>query len=271
MNPLARIRNRARAHTASAQGEAFANAHSTLALRKLIEGAGTVLDLGSGPNPIEGATAAVDLLLEPSQRGHGLGGVIDPAAMNARDIRFVNQSIDQPLPFADAEFEFAYSSHVIEHVDNPGKACDEMMRVAKAGLLRCPAAMAEYLYGREYHKWLVLQRAGRLVFVEKVAHEFAPFGDSRATAEDSVNPFEAMLDWAGERPSTGNNGIIARLRERLQRAFYSREPLSEINLFWQGGFAWTQIRADGSVSQGGRPGRQWAIDEHGARHEWGQP
>lgn len=268
MNPLGRIRNRARARAASAQAEAFADAPSTIALRKLIEAATSVLDLGSGPNPIEGATAAVDLLLEPSQRSHGAGGTIDVEALKARGIRFVNQSIDQPLPFAELEFDFAYSSHVIEHVNNPGKACDEMMRVAKSGLLRCPNAMAEYLYGREYHKWLVMQRGGTLVFVEKTEAEFAPFGDSRAVTPETVNPFEALLDWAGERPTTGKNGIIARLRERLQRAFYSREPLSEVNLFWRMGFSWIEVRADGRIRQGGKPGRQWHYDATGLRHDW---
>jgi SAM-dependent methyltransferase len=268
MNPLGRIRNRARARTAQAQAEAFADAHSTHALRQLIEAAGSVLDLGSGPNPIECATAAVDLLLEPSQRGHGAGGVIDPEAMKARGIRFVNQSIDQQLPFDRMEFGLVYCSHVIEHVDNPGKACDEMMRVAKTGLLRCPNAMAEYLYGREYHKWLVLQRGGTIIFLEKTPDEFAPFGDSRADTPETVNPFEALLDWAGERPSTGTNGIIARLRERLQRAFYSREPLSEINLFWNMGFSWIEVRADGRIKQGGSPGRQWHYDAEGLRQDW---
>ncbi|MBE7491507.1 MAG: methyltransferase domain-containing protein [Planctomycetes bacterium] len=271
MNPLARLRNRSRARVAAAQERALASAPSQQELGRMLDAAGTVLDLGSGPSPVRRATAAVDLLIEPGQRAHGAGGRIDPEALAARGIRFVNQSIDRPLPFADGEFEFAYCSHVIEHVEHPGAACDEMMRVARAGLLRCPAATAEYLYGREYHRWLVLQRGPRLLFVEKAEHEYAPFGPSHATAVSDVNPFEAMLDWAGTRPDTGRNRIVARLRRRLQQMFYGREPLSEVNLFWRGGFRWVEIRADGAVAQGGRDGTQWSFDSRGTRRQWPVP
>jgi SAM-dependent methyltransferase len=247
------------------QGPAMESAPAQRELESLLRAAHRVLDLGSGSDPVLGAGVAVDLILDPRQRAHGRGDAIDPQALAARGIQFINQSIDKPLPFERHEFDFVYCSHVIEHVDNPGAACDEMMRVAKTGLLRCPNAMAEYLYGREYHRWLVLERGGVVVFLEKTPDEFALFGRSDARAPADVNPFEAMLDWQGGRPSTGHNRIIARLRARLQELFYRRAPQSEINLFWRSGFEWLEIRKDGVVARGGRPGTQYSFDESGSR------
>ncbi|MCC6464158.1 MAG: methyltransferase domain-containing protein [Planctomycetes bacterium] len=268
MNPLTALRRRLGKDPAAGQGRQFQNAPAQRHLEEQLARAKGVLDLGSGPNPVAGATAAVDLFLGADQRSHGAGGSIDPAALATRGVRFVNQSIDQPLPFADGEFGFVYSSHVIEHVDNPGRACDEMMRVGKTGLVRCPSAMAEYMYGREYHRWLVLQRGGRLVFVEKTRDEHGLFGSSQAREAATINPFEALLDWAGEQPSTGSNRIIARLRSRLQGLFYGRAPQSEVNLFWEGGFRWVELRCDGTVRQGGRPGQQHAFTEAGERQDF---
>lgn len=269
MNPLTALRRRLGKDPAAEQGRRFQHAPAQRHLESLLAGAREVLDLGSGPNPVAGATAAVDLFLGADQRSHGAGGAIDPAALAARGIRFVNQSIDEPLPFAKGEFGFVYSSHVIEHVANPGRACDEMMRVGTAGLVRCPSAMAEYMYGREYHRWLVLQRGGTLLFAEKTRDEHGLFGDSQAREAGSINPFEALLDWAGEQPSTGSNRIIARLRSRLQALFYGRAPQSEVNLFWEGGFRWVQVQADGRVTQGGCGGRQTVFAEDGARQDYG--
>jgi hypothetical protein len=248
----------------------MAGAPAQRELEARLDASTRVLDLGSGPNPVRKATAAVDLLIEPGQRDHGRGARIDADALQARGVAFHNQSIDRRLPFADGEFDFVHCSHVIEHVENPGTACDEMTRVGTAGLLRCPSAMAEYLLGREYHRWIVLQRSGTLVFVEKTADEYALFGRSDARDAAAINPFEALLDWAGERPSTGRNGIVRRARQRLQRLFYNRTPQSEVNLFWRGGFRWVEVRATGEVKSGGGGGDSYSysFDEAGTRIEY---
>jgi SAM-dependent methyltransferase len=252
MSLMQRISNRLHRKQILAQMAAMNNAAPEVELRRLLKQCSTVIDLGCGDKPIEGATAAVDLFTDARQRGAGHGGEIQPADLQRRGIQFVRQSIDERLPFADQAFDFAYSSHAIEHVENPGRACDEMMRVAKQGLLRCPAAMAEFLHGREYHRWIVLQRSRTVVFVEKLPQEFSPFGSATDRHPAHVNPVEALLDWHGQGPRTPGRGVIGRLKRTLQANFYGRSPLSEVNLFWTGGFQWVEVRKDGSVTSGGK-------------------
>ncbi len=265
MNLLTRIKRRLkRKQVLWQQQQGRENPHQ-LELRRLVAASSSVLDLGCGPNPIEGATVAIDMFLDPRHRG-GTNEII-PAEIEKRGIRFINQNVDARLPFADAEFEFAYSSHVVEHLEHPGAACDEMMRVARSGLVRCPAPMIEYMCGRPFHRWLVLQRGPRIVFLQKTPDEFGVFGQFDATARDSVNPFEALLDWDGERPTTPNGGIVGRLKKRLQGLFYGRMPQTEVNLFWEDGFAWTELHLDGSLIHGGRPGKVWWFDANCKRGE----
>lgn len=264
MSLLAKVRNRLKGNAAKWQLESLSNSAHERELKRLIAASRAIVDLGCGANPIAGATAAVDLFIDPRQRGMGKGATLDVASLEKRGIRFVNQSIDQRLPFDDAAFDFAHCSHVIEHVENPGAACDEQMRVAKSGLLRCPAAMIELLTGRPYHKWLVLQRGGRMLFIEKTPQEYAIFGTHDGA---EMNPFEALLDWDGAGPATPSRGIIGRLKKRLQELFYTRAEQSELNLFWERGFYWTEVRCDGSVKSGGRAGKQWWFNAKGERQE----
>jgi SAM-dependent methyltransferase len=251
MNLGQRLVNRLHRKQILAQMAAMNNAPAEQELRGILKGCTTILDLGCGDSPVQGATAAVDLFTDARQRGAGSGREIQPGLLEQRGIQFVNQSIDERLPFADGSFDFAYCSHAIEHVEHPGRACDEMMRVARQGLLRCPAAMAEYLYGREYHRWVVLQRASTVVFVEKTPAEFSPFGSATDRNPDRFNPFEALIDWHGQGPRTPGGGVIGRLKRSLQANFYGRSALSEVNLFWTGRFRWVQVRADGNITQGG--------------------
>jgi SAM-dependent methyltransferase len=250
------------------QISAMTGSAAELELRRQIASGGEVLDLGSGPNPVQGATVAVDLYLDARHRGER-HGEIEPDALARRGITFVNQSISEKLPFRDGQFQFTYCSHVIEHVDRPGDACNEMMRVSRQGLLRCPAAMAEFMLGREYHKWLVLHRGGSVLFIEKSADEFQVFGRHDDLRGAVYNPFEALVDWEGMAPRTPACGLVGKLKRRIQALFYSRTPLMEVNLFWRGGFRWHEVLADGTLRSGGRDGTQWFFDVAGDKRAFG--
>jgi len=42
---------------------------------------------------------------------------------------------------------------ILEHAVHPDIACEEIMRVGRAGWVRCPTMLWECLFGREYHFW----------------------------------------------------------------------------------------------------------------------
>ncbi|UCE39033.1 MAG: methyltransferase domain-containing protein, partial [Thermoplasmata archaeon] len=73
------------------------------------------------------------------------------------------------LPFKDKEFDFVYCSHVLEHVVNPEKACNELMRVAKRGYIETPTPSKDLWLNNasvSRHRWAVENINGKLVFTE---------------------------------------------------------------------------------------------------------
>lgn len=91
-----------------------------------------MIDLGCGSSPHRKATVAVDKYIEPIHRKYGANQKIDVAKIEEQGIKFVEADFED-LPFEDKSFDVAYSHHVVEHLDNPAKACKEMQRVAKGG------------------------------------------------------------------------------------------------------------------------------------------
>jgi len=73
----------------------------------------------------------------------------------------------EAMLFDDKQFEFARCHHVIEHVDDPDRACRELCRIAEAGILSFPPPQAEIMFGRKDHNWFVFVDRGRLLFVRK--------------------------------------------------------------------------------------------------------
>lgn len=209
--------------------------------RRLAE-ANTVVDLGCGNHPVNGATAAVDLYMDNRDRVHGGGSEIDIDEFHKTGIRFVNASIDQPLPFQDREFDFAYSHHVFEHVDDPETACREAMRIAKGGVIITPSSYGEIIFGRPYHKWLVMGRNNTLFFFKKCVFEDRPFGNppiysakaGKYIADDSeTNPFDMLLNCNGWYGGTEKSPRLAR---RLRQMYYSHSPILEVVFLWKDSF-----------------------------------
>ena len=73
----------------------------------------------------------------------------------------------EEMPFKDKEFDYARCHHVIEHTTDPDKACSELIRIAKAGILSFPTPQAELMFGRKEHNWFVFVDKGRLLIVRK--------------------------------------------------------------------------------------------------------
>lgn len=184
-----------------------------------------VVDLGCGLNPHPAATTVVEPYLAPVSRSEGS---LHPDTFATKGIRFVQQPMDSDLPFRDKEFDFAICSHAIEHVENPGKACSEMIRIARAGLITAPFLFADLLFGRPYHRWLLVDRGGVLYFFRKRPEEDRPFGPW-------PNPFDIALrgsPWLRRRSPFGQ------ISRRLSELYYSHHRAIEVRFVWRDSFRW---------------------------------
>lgn len=119
-----------------------------------------VVDFGSGDKPFWRADVFVDKLslgnlqrASHSQTIHNLGTFVDA------DIAH--------LPFKDNAFDFSFSSHLLEHVEDPNQALKEMMRVSKAGYFEVPNGILETIRPFHSHLWFIYQTTKGIVFVRK--------------------------------------------------------------------------------------------------------
>jgi hypothetical protein len=127
-----------------------------------------VLEVGSGHDPYARSDVLCDKYVEDdTERGGELETGNRP--FHKADI--------EDLPFEDNEFDFVIASHVVEHVENPSNAIEELQRVAKRGYIECPSYFGELIRpSREYHRWCILPIDGKLVFKHKEDLNFSPFG-----------------------------------------------------------------------------------------------
>ena len=201
-----------------------------------------IIDLGCGNDPIAGARVGVDVHLDPKERHSGTGPPIDREKFKTKGVDFVQARIDGPLPFKDKEFDFAYSHHAFEHVDDPAMACREMMRIAKRGVIITPSFFAEQIFGRPYHRWLVMDRGNCLFFFAKRPFEQTPFGlppkfdktKNQWVMDDHTNPFDMLLndgDWY-----QGQEGQMPKLTKTLRQHWQAHSPLLEIVFLWDDAF-----------------------------------
>jgi len=213
-----------------------------VSVKKRLKEARRIIDLGCGNNPVTGAKAGVDFHLGPEERLTGTGPVIDTQKFKERGIDFVHTRIDGPLPFKDKEFDFAYSHHVFEHLDDPAAACREMMRIAQAGAIITPSFFAEQIFGRIYHRWLIMDRGKCLYFFRKRKFEQTPFGlppkfdkaKNTWVMDQKTNPFDMLLN-DGEWYK-GQEGQMPKLSGILQKHWYAHSPLLEIIFIWDNEF-----------------------------------
>ena len=211
-----------------------------------------MVDLGCGTSPHPKAKVAVDKYIEPLHRKFGSNKRIDIAEIEKRGIKFVEADFEN-LPFKDNEFDFAYSHHVVEHLDNPVYGLKEMMRVSQGGVVMCPGPMQEYVFGRKYHKWIVTSRKDTLIFIEKdwdgVLFGEGPYIENGKTKMPSdCNPFDILLN-------DGNwyKGIhrYKKLTKMLRGYWYGHYPCMETVFNWEGSFKYIVIWKDGTIEKSG--------------------
>ncbi len=124
-----------------------------------------VLDVGSGHRPHPRADVLCDrYLMNDAERG---GSLVRDRPLVAGDLT--------ALPLRDQAVDFVICQHVLEHVEDPGTALEELMRVAKRGYIETPSPLWEKLVGRTYHRWMIGMQDGRLVCRRKP--ETVPYRD----------------------------------------------------------------------------------------------
>lgn len=119
-----------------------------------------VLDVGGGHQPFSRADVIVDLSFVDADHRGGY------QAIRGRRQKWVEANIED-LPFPDQSFDFVYCTHVLEHTEDPERACRELMRVASRGFIEVPRKFTEFLAGYPAHRWLVDWVNNTLVFEPK--------------------------------------------------------------------------------------------------------
>ncbi len=133
------------------------------------------IDIGCGPCPKAGYDAYIDVYMHPKVRDN-------PEVAN----RFTKTPAEDLSMFKDKEFDYAWCHHVIEHVQDPNKACAEMIRIAKAGILYFPSVEIEILCGRDDHNWMIFQpKPNHLLFIKKRFKSFYGQGGKRRIPEEA--------------------------------------------------------------------------------------
>ena len=119
---------------------------------------GAILDIGSGSNPFWRANILMELFLEDDSRRSGK--LIIDRPMVCGDIH--------EIPFVDKAFSFVHCSHVLQYLNNPEKAIQEMTRVSKSGYIETPSEIHEFLdLNFALHRWAISLEDDILVFREK--------------------------------------------------------------------------------------------------------
>ena len=179
-----------------------------------------VLDIGSGGWPFQRATHLADL--NPGATTHRMESL-------KRDGRpFMVVDIHE-MPFRDKEWDFTFCSHVLEHVERPGDACRELMRVSRRGYIEVPTRLSDVMLNftrlQNHHRWHGLLLGQTLLFVEWTDTERRDVGTNyffqclHSTYENSFQKmfetnwpmFYAMLPWKDQFDFVviDKNGIIA--------------------------------------------------------------
>lgn len=108
-----------------------------------------ILDMGSGHNPHEGATLLADISINPSIHRAGQETIRDTRPFILCDIQF--------LPFRNQVIDIIICQRVLEHVNDPTKALNELKRIAKHGYVSYPTAFRERYLSKEWeaHQWIL--------------------------------------------------------------------------------------------------------------------
>jgi SAM-dependent methyltransferase len=134
------------------------------------------------------------------------------------------------LPFADATFDICYSSNVLEHVDDPWRMADEMVRVTRPGGLTFISYTVWYgpWGGHETSPWHYLGgRRARRRYARRQGHEPKnKFGESLFAVT-----VRAGREWARAQTGAEVLDVVPRYNPAAAR-WLSRVPLLREVVTW---------------------------------------
>lgn len=180
-----------------------------------------ILDIGSGPLPFPLATHLADISADDNNYGRG-GAPIKLLAGRP----FTACPVEK-TPFGDKEFDFVYSSHVLEHTTDPAAACNELMRIGKRGYIETPTAGKDCFMNFakiSNHLWDIKLINDTLYFIE-----YSPLEKEGISCDIIRN----MAD----HPVGARERSFAALMNLKARNFNTM-------LMWEGGFKYQIIRRE---------------------------
>lgn len=150
-----------------------------------------VLDVGSGGWPFKRADHLADRY--PEKTTHRVETIV-------RDQRPFFEADLETLPFEDNRYDFVFCSHVLEHLDHPGQAIRELMRVGKQGYIEVPTRLSDVMFNftrlPNHHRWHGLVLDDTLVLIEWNPWERRDLGNDffNALQSDYLNPFQELFE-----------------------------------------------------------------------------
>ncbi|MBB2697668.1 UNVERIFIED_ORG: SAM-dependent methyltransferase [Rhizobium esperanzae] len=150
-----------------------------------------VLDVGSGGWPFKRANHLADKF--PEGTSHRVETMV-------RDERPFFEVDLERLPFEDRAYDFVFCSHVLEHLDNPGQAMRELMRVARRGYIEVPTRLSDVMFNftrlQNHHRWHSLRQNNTLLLIEWNERERRELGNEffAALHSDYSNNFQDFFE-----------------------------------------------------------------------------
>jgi SAM-dependent methyltransferase len=181
-----------------------------------------VLDVGSGGWPFARATHLADMF--PDETTHRREEL-------KRDERPFDIVDIHALPYGDHAFDFVFCSHVLEHLDDPGRAIRELCRVAPRGYIEVPTRLSDVMFNftgmADHHRWHGLNQSGTLLLTEWTDAERRDLGENhfwRLAQSAYHNAFQDHLEkawdyffigirWEGKLPFV----VLSKTAEVLDR------------------------------------------------------
>lgn len=119
-----------------------------------------VIDLGGGDKPLWRADVLLDKTTLGDEQRYSSTGITKDFG------RFVDGDVSK-TPFRNKAFDFSFCSHVLEHVERPDLAIDEIVRISKRGYIEVPSGIHEVISPYQSHLWFVFFIKKEIVFIRK--------------------------------------------------------------------------------------------------------